>query len=324
MKIAILSFTEPSRKTGEKIRGILGGDHFFNRELENGIKGIFENIWKDYEALIFISSAGIAVRYIAKFLESKFHDPAVLVVDDKGTFAISLLSGHLGGANELTKKLSKSLGAIPVITTASDLANFDALDVFARDNDLQVVNIDKLTSFMTGLVEGKSLAIINRTSKAYEFSYPKIVENHEQADLILEISSDFSLSKGNTLYLRPKDLIIGIGCRKGTSKDKVKEAFESCMENNDLDRGRILAIHTIDIKGEEEGILNLAKTLNLKVKTFTASELGAVEGDFKRSEFVKKTVGVDSVSSRAALIKGGELLVDKFIENDTTISVVKI
>ena len=138
MKVACFSFTDKGKLLGEKLKSMetykYKIDHYVNKDLDGGIKEILKLVWDKYEGIIFISATGIAVRLSAPFIKDKTIDPAILVIDDLAKFSISLLSGHLGGANELAKYMAKLLGAIPVITTATDNRNIESIDMFAQNN----------------------------------------------------------------------------------------------------------------------------------------------------------------------------------------------
>ena len=159
-KIAVYSFTEKGNLLGEKLSGLEDDfiiDHFYNAKTAGGIRSLIPDDFKNRDALIFISSTGIAVRMIKDYIKDKTQDPAVLVIDDMGRFVISLLSGHLGGANALTEKIAKLLGAVSVITTASDGRNIEAVDLFAQKNNYAILSMEDAKIITSLMVDGKAI-----------------------------------------------------------------------------------------------------------------------------------------------------------------------
>lgn len=159
-KIAVYSFTEKGNLLGEKLSGLEDDfiiDHFYNAKTAGGIRSLIPDDFKNRDALIFISSTGIAVRMIKDYIKDKTQDPAVLVIDDLGRFVISLLSGHLGGANALTERIAKLLGAVSVITTASDGRNIEAVDLFAQKNNYAILSMEDAKIITSLMVDGKTI-----------------------------------------------------------------------------------------------------------------------------------------------------------------------
>ena len=159
-KIAVYSFTEKGNLLGEKLSGLEDDfiiDHFYNAKTAGGIRSLIPDDFKNRDALIFISSIGIAVRMVKDYIKDKTQDPAVLVIDDLGRFVISLLSGHLGGANALTERIAKALGAVSVITTASDGRNIEAVDLFAQKNNYAILSMEDAKIITSLMVDGKSI-----------------------------------------------------------------------------------------------------------------------------------------------------------------------
>lgn len=323
MKTAVISFTEGAFRLAEKISGDIEDARIFdNRELK--VKDLIGDLFSEYDALVFVCACGIAVRLIAPYVSRKDSDPAVVVADEGAQFAISLLSGHLGGANELAKKVALIIGAIPVISTASDVHGIESIDVFAKKNGLVIDDIKRIAPVMARIVEGKKVGILNETNVKYEcgscYEYAKGTDF--EAVLVISSRTDFEIDKPYCV-LRPKNISVGIGCRRNTECSIIEKALESCLEFIGVSEKSICEISSIDLKSDERGIVELAKKLSVPFNTYTASELAEVEGVFQTSDFVLKTTGVDNVSGRAALFKGGTLLADKFIYEDVTVSVAR-
>lgn len=324
--IYYLSFTIGGKKIAEQISEKVPGQVIFNRDVEGGIKSLMEDLMvkeKDEDKfLVFVSASGIAVRYISPYLRSKDLDPGVLLVDEGGNFVISLLSGHLGGANDLTKKIASEISAVPVITTASDVKGLKSIDIFARENDLIIEDLKSLAAVMGKILDGEDLYFYTNTSLTYP--YENIKEYVEGRSPVLAITDEIKSFLKPSTILRPKSLVVGIGCKKNTSFVRLKNSLEKLFRREKLSLKSISHLASIDVKAKEEGILKLAEYLDVDFKTYNPRVLNNVIGDFKESDFVKEKVGVSSVSSRAAMVEGDELIVDKFVEDGITISIGRI
>ncbi|WP_460263835.1 cobalt-precorrin 5A hydrolase [Clostridium sporogenes] len=171
---------------------LLNDKHYFKKEDFN-FKKIVKKSFQDYDAIIFISSTGIAVRAIASFIQSKDKDPAVIVIDSVGRYVISLLSGHLGGANELTEKIAKTIGAEPIITTATDNLNIKAPDIVAKENNLVIEDLKKAKEIAALLVNGQKVAFIDEDGL---IDFPKgYVHNIEDARGIVFVTNKLYVDK---------------------------------------------------------------------------------------------------------------------------------
>lgn len=277
-----------------------GGQVSFSyKQNDNQIADCFS----DYAAFIFICAAGIAVRKIAPLLKDKLTDPAVLVIDERGQFVIPLLSGHVGGANELAKSIAQALGAIPVITTATDINDMIAVDQMAAANDLSIINRDNIKKVSAGLLKGEAI-------------------NVALSDDVV-ITADENDIDDQVLGLLYRPLVIGIGCRKDKDFDALETFFLKTLQEYNCDIKSVAAIASIDVKAKEPALLSLSKKYGIVFKTYTASELADVPGDFEVSEFVEKTVGVADVSARSAAACGkrGTFLLKKKKQDGMTISI---
>lgn len=270
MRIAILAVTEKGFELAEKISAGIGGKIFYKGRDFERMKNFVEEIFTKFDALIFICAAGIAVRMIAPHIVSKLSDPAVIVVDERGKNVISLLSGHVGGANELTLKISAQMDANPVITTATDVEG--------------KISADNFTARLGLLPEPKNaIKVINAA--------------------ILRGEEIFITAGDVRLNLTPKNLICGIGCRRGTSIEKISRAVnDACRRiNQPVERIKIFA--TVDIKRDEKGLIDFVRKLGREIKFFTAADLEEKILAYKleESDFVKKNIGVGNVCEAAAL-----------------------
>ena len=267
---------------------------------------------EEKHALLFIGACGIAVRAIAPYVENKLYDSPVLVADELGTYVIPILSGHMGGANELALKLAEKMNAIPVITTATDLNGAFSVDMFAKRNHLAVVNKSGIARVSSKVLQGEPVKISMEP-------YPP---NHPVDVVITTEHKPF----GQALVLRPKCYIIGMGCRKGKEPEKIEAFIAQTLEAFKISPDQIDALASIDVKKEETGLIRWSERNRVPFLTYSAQELNGVQGDFSSSGFVKSQVGVDNVCERAALIacgEGGELVVKKQAYDGMTIAIAK-
>jgi len=287
-----------------------------------------EEYFSQTDAFVFISATGIAVRSIAPFLQHKSTDPAVVVLDEQGMFCISLLSGHAGGANELTKQIAEWTGAIPVITTATDREGVFAVDEFARKNGLTVTDWNMAKQISVEILEGKQVGMYSDLPWKEElpkelYWYLGELEKKPPKETVIIISYR-KISRAfleNTLYLVPKVIVVGMGCRKGTAKEKIEAAIKQCLWEEEILIEAVSTVASIDLKKDEAGICAYCKERNLPFVTFSAEKLQTVEGEFSASSFVEKVTGVSCVCERSAVLAaGGELLCRKKVYDGVTVA----
>ena len=270
MRTAIITLTANGARLAEKIAAKVGGQIFSKGKNFDKLADLVAEIFGKFDGLIFICAAGIVVRMIAPHIVSKLSDPAVLVVDERGQNVISLLSGHVGRANELAVEVAKAIDANPVITTATDVAGKFSVDAI---------------SSRLGLV-------------------PEPKEAIKAINAAILRGEDVFVTAGDVrLNLIPQNLIAGVGCRRGTSSLKIFEAIQrACaMIHQPIERVKLLA--SADAKKDESGLLSLAEVMGLEVKFFSAMDLQKKIDEYKLAEsrFVKRTIGVGNVCEAAAL-----------------------
>lgn len=323
MKLACLSFTKAGERIGVKIKYNLKYEvKLFNKEeLKGELHKKIEEIFNSYDGIIFVSSTGLAVRLISPYLKSKLNDPAVVVIDDMGRFTISLLSGHIGGANELTSEISGILGSISVITTASDGRGIEAVDMFAKKNNLFIENMEAAKKITSMMVEGKRIALLSELD--LNIKYENIVNSEPDGYIAVTYKTDFKCNLPFCI-LRPRILNIGIGCRRGKSSYEILDFITSVFKENNLSIKSIKAIGSIDIKADELGIIEAAKKLNCKFKTFTKEEIALVQDKFVGSSFVESQIGVKSVAEPSAYLLGGEIVLKRIAKDGITLSISKL
>ena len=266
------------------------------------------------DLIIFIGAAGIAVRCIAPYVKDKYEDPAVLVIDTAAQYVIPILSGHIGGANEYAVQIAGLLGAVPVITTATDVHGLFSVDTFAAKNKLFITDRMKTKRVISQMLEGHTLRIsCPRTQLPYgALSAAGVIKNHllwveDSADADIIISCQMPPEDHPALLLVPESCLwIGIGCKKGMSGDAIKSALTEFVTTFGLHDRAITGLASIDIKKEEEGILEACEYYQLKFHTYSAAQLMSMEGDFSSSQFVHMHTGTDNVCERAALMAAAE------------------
>lgn len=323
MKAGIVAFTDKGFKLSAKLEEVLTekGYEIFRPGPAQALRAWLSEAFKSCDAIFFISAAGIAVRAIAPFIDSKQTDPAILVVDHAGTFVISLLSGHIGGANSLAKYLAEELGAIPVITTATDLDGKIAIDEWAVKSGLLIDNIKLAKDIAMDILHNRPVGLISdielgKVDPAFD------IENPYACKTIVKITfKDEAFESG--LKLVAKRLSVGVGCRRGLEGEKIQKFIEEVFSQKGLDMRAIENIASIDLKNNEQGIISTAEALGVPFITYSGQELMQAEGDFPSSAFVTSVTGVDNVCQRAAVLASGqgEVVVEKTSKDGITVSV---
>lgn len=328
-RLALISFTERGARLCKSLEQALtlqgycceayGGERYAKENellpLKTSLRDWTGEMFERMEGLLFIGASGIAVRAIAPHLSGKDKDPAVAVMDEKGMFAISLLSGHLGGANELAGTLSNLTGAIPVITTATDVNGKFAVDVFAKKQNLYISSLP--------MAKAVSAAVLDEEPVGLVTDFPILGKIPAELSL-MEENTPFEGTCGirialneqsrpfrQTLHLIPRIVAVGIGCRKGVKKEEIAQAVTQALESHHISPHALLQIATIDLKAKEPGLLEFAKELGIKLATYSAGELKRVEGAFTPSAFVREVTGVDNVCERAAVLASAGKLIQK-------------
>jgi len=305
------------------------------------LSGTLKKKFHQYSGHIFIMSTGIVVRVIAPLIKHKTEDPAVVVVDDRGIHVISLLSGHLGGANELAQKIAGIIGAKPVITTATDVNKVPAIDVLAREKNLFIENPEAIKTVNMALLKGEKIHVHDPFSflaKCLPNPEPRTyggIKKYLEKDCR---DKEFERVPGvyvddvkaelpaRTLILRPASLVAGIGCNRNTGMEEMKALLQGVLETNNLASSSLKCMASIDVKADEPGLIDLAQNLGLTVLFFTRQELNQVKGIKNPSTIVEKHVGVKSVCEAAAIraAQNGTLIVPKRSTRNVTLAIARI
>lgn len=313
--------------------------HTFERLVE-----ILPDLWTKFSLLIFVMATGIVVRQIASFLQSKDQDPAVLVLDEKGQFVISLLSGHLGGANAWAREIADRINAQPVITTATDVQGLIAPDEYARRLGWMVEPVGGLKDVNRWLLDQESLKVWSevllspehplRKDKHYVFLDKDDKEDAQIWVTPFLVSSTSAAENSNAkeekrnspwITLVPRTLSVGVGSRRGISKECVLEAVQEALAKIGASEQSISGMFSIDIKQQETGIIEAAQELGVPFRTFAATEIqsNVDKHELCRSEYVKEKIGVDGVCEAASLLgtRQGELILPKQKRNGVTVAI---
>ena len=375
MKLAIISFTENGIKLSLTVAKSLSGrkvtlytkcSRYTAEDLK--VQRVKESlqVWTaqrmaEGDALLFIGACGIAVRAIAPNLTDKLHDVPVLVMDEEGRYVIPILSGHVGGANELARELAGLMDAHPVITTATDVQKKFAVDLFAKRNHLEIMNKDGIAKVSARALAGRQLTIAVRAQNI-ECYHPKFCEvceedfteaenqllreanmhkhdqevcgvepplrlvpyvKNQQIDIVVSETPD---NKNALIWLRPKRYVVGMGCRKNKATEELLAFYQETLEQAMVEPGEVYALASIDKKKDEPGLLAISERMRIPFFTYTAEELNRVGACVHSSEFVKAQVGVDNVCERAALAgcgTNGALIYEKHAFDGMTIAIAE-
>lgn len=329
MKITVLAYSRQGCRIARKVLNCFPDDecrgYTMQRFGEDGFlpiwrpaKPFYGELFRWSDAMVFVGSCGIAVREIAPHLRDKRTDPAVICMDELGRFVIPILSGHIGGANEIAEMLAVRLNATPVITTATDIHNKFAVDAWAAKQGFIIDNIHRAKVVSAAILE-------RNVPLSCDFpiitDYPNGVVPGETGDVGICITFRKKAPFLQTLRLIPPILHLGIGCRKGTSADVIHNAIQTVLEQHQIDPRAVKCVASIDLKAAETGLLEYCGRNQWPVVFYSAEELQRVKGDFSASEFVERVTGVDNVCERAALVGAETLVVRKTAVCGVTVAI---
>lgn len=294
-------------------------------------RGWMQEHFQELDALVFIGAMGIVVRDMATCLKSKLTDPAVVVLDEKGQFVISVLSGHIGGGNSMTIELSKRLEATPVVTTSSDVNGKIAIDMFAQKNNLVISSMKQAKLCASEIVSGRKVGFSCEGQMLGNM--PTELCGGVDASFQVIVSPFAKAITENELHLIPKAYVLGVGCKKNTSWQQIDARVREELAKLQIDMRSVKSIASIDIKKEEKGLLTFAKNRNIPLTFYSAEELSKLEGDFTPSEFVSTITGVENVCERSAYMLAIEhgarelssaMVLPKSGKDGVTVAIMKI
>lgn len=329
MKVAVFAYSRQGCKTARKVMSYFAGDEVraYTMErfeepgfgaIERPSKPFYEPIFAWADAMVFVGAVGIAVREIAPFIRSKLTDPAVVSMDELGHYVIPLLSGHIGGANDLALSLAEVVEGTPVVTTATDINKKFSVDAWAARKGLLITNLNIAKSVSAEILERP---VPVKSDFPIVTELPNGVVAAEEGKIGIYISCNKEKPFEETLLLVPPVLHLGIGCRRGTPVEKFREAVDSVLKECNIHPKAIKQVTSIDIKSNEEGLLEFCKERNLPAVFYTAEQLWEVPGEFTPSQCVLRHTGVDNVCERSSMIGAEKLLVKKTIRDGVTVAI---
>ena len=309
------------------------------------------------DGIVFVGACGIAVRAVAPYVASKMHDPAVVCVDEAGKWAISLLSGHVGGANDLARRIARIVGATPVVTTATDVRGAFAIDEWAARRGLVIANPQLIKCVSGALLEGGHVGVRvgRQVSLAGELpagfaceecagdtdsasdtngaddgihepcpagAAPDLADTARALHAHVHIGPELPRENDpDTLHLITRNTVVGVGCRRGCEPAILQDSVETALASLGLAPEAVSTLATIDLKAAEPAVVELAAQHGWRLRTFSAQALAAQGGDFASSEFVRTHVGVDNVCERALACCGAARILNKQAHQGTTVAV---
>ena len=333
MKVAIISVSNNGQELAFDLKEKLDLDSTIIKcdLYHKNVKENLQILFYEYDAIVAIMASGILIRSIAPLIESKTTDPAVVNIDDNGKFVISALSGHLGGANDLTIKLSNLIGATPVITTSTDVNNKLGIDVLARDLYLSIDNPKEILYFNKAILEGREISLTVNPNKNFKYLFEYLSNNSEEINLSIYYSSRVNPDEilvsldEHELILTEKKIVVGIGCRRDKEYNKIHDAFMISLNDLNIPPCRVNLLTSAEIKREEKGILELSENLEIPVKFVEMDKLKLFESsDVSKSDFVYSKFGIYGVCEPSALIMAGfesKLIYKKTSYDGVTIAV---
>lgn len=329
MELAIVTLTKGAYRTAKRVKECM------DVSVEIYTKDSFLGSWKDfvgelfqkYSYLLFIMATGIVVRVIAPYLKNKTVDPGIMVMDEQGRFVISLLSGHLGGANAYTEKIAKSIKAIPVITTASDVLGLISVDLLAKNLNCKMESLQKAKEITADIVNGKRVGILAdipvdiSESKNFQVIKPGEIQDYDSVIYVTNqiLSNPFPRS----IQLIPQNIVVGIGCRRGIESKRIIQEFYRTFQDLGLHIDSLKALSSIDLKKDEMGILETGKYFQVPVEFVDKENILKIQDYFEQSEFVKKSIGIGAVAEPCGYLisHGGECLMRKRKYSGITLSI---
>lgn len=350
MTLAVITVTKQGIALGERILaaepeavlyapakyGLPATDRI--RSFPGQLAPLLAEIYGAYDGFVFLMATGIVVRVIAGHIRDKRYDPAVVVMDITGRFAISLLSGHLGGANALARRLAEVTGATPVITTGTDVNETIAPDALAMEIGGEVDDFEAMKKVSAALVDGDATGIVDLTGvdapslagllKPNVKIFPTLEALRESpvvaGIIITNRLLDLAPFGRPMVILRPKNLVVGVGCNRGTAADEIAEAVDRVLREHGLSRKSVKTLATVDAKRDEVGLVEAAARLGLPLAFCDKATLNAVPDVPNASEAPMRFVGVQGVAEPSALaVSGGRLVVEKVKAGNVTVAVAE-
>jgi len=351
MRIAVVAITRNGAVLGKRLRESLAGAQLYvsgryagqaGRErvtFEPGdLKGLLGSLWGTVDGFVLIMATGIVVRLIAPLLESKQSDPAVVTMDDAGRFAISLTSGHLGGANELAERCAFISGARAVITTATDVNDLPSFDMLAKEQGWVIDDISRVKTLNSLLLDGEEIAVVDPSGQTrcwfhgrgrlnFHDTYAAALESRARGFLFVTNRQLPPRSRpDNLLILRPRNLVLGIGCNRGTAADEIDAFVAAHLKRIFVSLKSVRCIASAAAKRDEAGLIEYAGRHGIPLEFFESAELNRVACPSPPSEHARAAIGAAGVAEPAALLAsgGGRLMLNKVKSENVTLAVAEM
>jgi cobalt-precorrin 5A hydrolase len=350
MRTAVVALTQGGARIGSRLCETMADFELFvssryadqattrcTRFEPTGLRTLLDSIWQSYDGIILIMATGIVVRMIAPLLRSKETDPAVVVMDDAGRFAISLLSGHLGGGNELADRCAAATSALAVITTATDANDLPSFDMLAKEQGWVIDDINRVKTLNTLMLDNEEIAVIDPTGLTRHWLGGRgTISYHETLAEAANSSARGFLCITNRvlpelvnpeqlLILRPRTLVLGIGCNRGTPADEIDEFATHHLTLQSLSPKSICCVASVAAKRDEAGLLKFAERRGVPLHFFESDELNRIDFPSPLSAYALAAVGSGGVAEPAAILAsgGGRLLLNKVKSANVTLAVAE-
>jgi cobalt-precorrin 5A hydrolase len=349
MRIAIVAITRNGARLGTRLRDAFPAARLFVLQKYAGqagkgaqgftgeLSGLVRSLWPETEGFVFIMATGIVVRLVAPLLEGKEKDPAVVVMDDGGRFAISLLSGHLGGANELACRCAFITGAREVITTATDVNDLPSFDMLAKDEGWVIDDLCRVKTLNPLLLDGDGIAVVDPTERVRSYCHGRgnltffdtfVEAIQSPAKGYLFVTNRYlppQLQSDRLLVLRPQNLVLGIGCNSGTTAGEIEDVVLANLKRLFLAIRSVKCVATAMAKREEPGLVSFAQKYGLNLVCYEGEELNGVPIPSPPSPHAQAAIGAIGVAEPAAMLAsgGGNLLLKKVKSGNVTLAVAE-
>lgn len=351
MRVAVIAITRNGALLGQKLtEGVAGGTLYvscrYAGQAGSGssvfdpaeLKQLAASLWQECDGLIFIMATGIVVRMVAPLLESKEKDPAVVVMDDAARFAISLLCGHLGGANELAERCAFITGARAVITTATDANGLPSFDMLAKESGWGIDDIGRVKLLNMLLLDNEEIAVVDpsgqtrcwfhgRGKLCFYDTFAEALESRAKGFLfVTNRQLPPQTQPANLLILRPRNLVLGIGCNRGTPAEEIESLVSSQMKRIFLSLRSVACIATASAKSDEQGLIAYAAKHDIPLVFFESAELNGVPVPSPPSRHALAAIGATGVAEPAAILAsgGGRLLLKKIKSDNVTMALAEV
>jgi len=349
MSIAIIAITGNGARLGTRLKEQLADAELYVLARHHGKAGrgslrfdgelgeLIASLWPTVSGFVCIMATGIVVRLIAPLLQGKDVDPAVVVMDDAGKFAVSLLSGHLGGGNELAERAAFISGARAVITTATDANDLPSFDMLAKGNGWAIDDLSRVKTLNSLLLENGRIAVADTTGLVRPYFHGRgnllfvdsfVAAFRSGAAGLLFVTNALvppQLQAENLLVLRPKNLYLGVGCNSGTTAEEIEAVILSGLRRFLLSPASVAAIATAEAKRGEPGLVVCAEKFAVPLLCYSSSELNGVAVPSPPSEHALAAIGATGVAEPAALLAsgGGNLLLKKVKSGNVTLAIAE-